>query len=209
LPGFALPDAALTDAFVSAIEAWDGLISPDFKEVADSEFSRGTIRLALTDIDEDLAGYAYFPGYFGEKPGDIWLNALDRSNDWDVGSYGYVTLLHEIVHAVGLDHSFVLDSAPEALDSLRYTVMSYNWIEELYVSFTAEDGNFFANFAQPVPETPMVLDIAAVQRFYGVDLGTNSGATSYTFEPMSPTLLTIYDANGIDTFDLSESLIRN
>lgn len=203
LPGFALPDTNLSSAFADAIDAWDALIRPDFSEVPDDAFGQGAIRLAITDIDDDLAGYAYFPDYIDEKSGDIWLNANGLEGDWDVGSYGFVTLIHELGHTLGLDHPFAVDSAPEWLDSLRYTVMSYNWIEERYVSFDIEDGQFYAYFAQPVPITPMVLDIATVQRFYGADLSTNSGTTTYTFEAMDPALRTIYDANGIDTFDLS------
>lgn len=203
LPGFALPDSDLSSAFANAIDAWDVLIRPDFSEVPDNAFGQGTIRVAITDMDEDLAGYAYFPDYVDEKSGDIWLSSDGRESEWNVGSYGFVTLIHELGHTLGLDHPFALDSAPEWLDSQRYTVMSYKWIEERYVSFSVEGGEFFANFAQPVPITPMVLDIATVQRFYGADLSTNSGATTYKFEPMDPALRTIYDANGIDTFDLS------
>jgi hypothetical protein len=203
LPGYATVDAGIADGFVSALAAWDELITPDFVRVADDAAGHGELRIAITDIEDDLVAYAYFPTSAGGKPGDIWLNAAHLDEDWDKGSYGYLTLLHEIGHSLGIDHSFVVDTAPAALDSLRYTVMSYSWIEERYVSFGIENGQFFANFSQPVAETPMVLDVATIQQMYGTDPDTRPNDTIYSFTAMSPTLRTIYDAGGTDTFDLS------
>lgn len=203
LPGYATVNTKIANAFLDAMKAWDELITPDFQQVADDASGRGEIRIAITDIEDDLVGYAYFPTSIGGKPGDIWLNSAHLDEDWNKGSYGYLTLIHEIGHSLGLDHSFVLDTAPAALDSLRYTVMSYTWIEERYVSFGIENGQFFANFSQPVAETPMVLDVAAIQQIYGTDPDTRPNDTVYTFTAMNPSLQTIYDAGGIDTFDLS------
>ncbi|MCB2048293.1 MAG: M10 family metallopeptidase [Novosphingobium sp.] len=203
LPGFATPSAALAAGFEIALGTWDELIAPDLVQVADDQTTRGEIRLAITDIQDDLAAYAYFPTGSDGRDGDVWLNALDLPQEWDQGSYGFVTLIHEIGHVFGLDHPFVVANVPESFDSQRYTVMSYNWIEERIISFSIENGEFFANFAQPVAETPMVLDIATIQQLYGADLQTRADSTTYTFEAMSPTLQTIYDASGTDTFDLS------
>ena len=201
--GYATPDANLSAAFVKAMGTWDSLITPDFLQVADNQAGRGEIRLAITDIEDDLAGYAYFPTSISGRPGDIWLNADGLSEDWEEGGYGFLTLIHEIGHSLGVDHSFVVSTAPQSLDSLRYTVMSYNWLEERYVSFSIEDGQFFANFTQPVADTPMVLDIAVAQHFYGADPDTRSNSTVYAFKAMNPSLQTIYDAGGTDTFDLT------
>jgi serralysin len=64
------------------------------------------------------------------------------------------------------------------------------------------------------PQTPMVHDIAAVQAMYGADLTTRTGNTTYGFnsnagrevfdftQNINP-FLTIYDAGGHDTLDLS------
>jgi hypothetical protein len=203
LPGFATPNSDLAVAFINAIASWDELIAPDFLRVADNATTRGEIRLAITDIEDGLAAYAYFPTSIGGRPGDIWLNAADLADDWQNGGYGFVTLIHEVGHSLGVDHSFVVSTAPAALDSQRYTVMSYDWIEERYVSFSVEDGEFFAHFSQPVAETPMVLDVATIQQIYGADTHTRANATTYSFDAMSPSLQTIYDAGGVDTFDLS------
>ncbi len=209
LPGYAVPGADLTDAFVSAIATWDELIAPDFTRLADNDLTRGEVRVAITDIEDGLAAYAYLPTYVGGRPGDIWLSTSELPDDWDKGGYGFVTLVHEVGHALGLEHPFVVSTAPASLDSQRYTVMSYNWIDDRYVSFSVENGQFFAHFSQPVAETPMVLDIAAVQQIYGVDPDTRATATIYTFEAMNPSIQTIYDAGGTDTFDLSAITYNN
>jgi hypothetical protein len=200
---YATSSAALSDAFVIAMGTWDELIAPDFIKLADNEATRGEVRLAITQIEEDLAGYAYFPTSVGGRPGDIWLSAEDLPDNWDKGSYGFVTLVHEIGHTLGLDHPFVVSTAPATLDSQRFTVMSYNWLEERYVSFSIENGQFYANFSQPVAETPMVLDIAVAQQKYGADPDTRADSTTYKFDAMKASLRTIYDAGGTDTIDLT------
>ena len=53
----------------------------------------------------------------------VWLDTDYTSNS--VGSYGYQVLLHEIGHAMGLDHPFEGTAVPAGEDSWDYTVMSY------------------------------------------------------------------------------------
>lgn len=209
LSGYQAPDANLSKAFALALGSWDELILPDFLQVPDNDLTRGEVRLAITDIEEDFTAYAYFPTSTGGKPGDVWLNADGLADDWSVGSYGFATLVHELGHSLGLDHPFVLDTAPASLDSQRYTVMSYEWVEERVVSFSIEAGQFFANFVQPVAETPMVLDIAVIQHMYGADPDTRADSTIYKLNAYSSSLRTIYDAGGTDTFDLTGISLAN
>ena len=73
--------------------------------------------------------------------------------------------------------------------------------------------NYATGYAQ-TPQTPMVHDIAAVQSMYGADLTTRTGDTTYGFNSTADRdvfdftfnknpFLTIYDAGGNDTLDLS------
>jgi len=214
--GYSAPGEDLAKAFVGAMTAWDELIAPDFVRVEDNASSRGEIRLAITLFeDEDLSAYAYFPSSVGGKPGDVWINADGISEDWEEGSYGFLTVLHEIGHSLGFEHPFVEPEeeegtiAPESLDSARFTVMSYNWITERHVTFGSSNGRLYADLFRPAPETPMVLDIAAVQDIYGADPETRKDDTTYKLEAMNSSLQTIYDAGGKDTLDLSTIAFAN
>src|SRR5688572_7285893 len=60
--------------FVSAMDAWDRLIAPNFTQTNDLT-APGTIRIAYTnyDMDPGVWGFAYYPSG-SVRGGDIWLN---------------------------------------------------------------------------------------------------------------------------------------
>ncbi len=74
-----------------------------------------------------VGGYADIPYVNGNHQSEVEL-VIDSSGDYNAGSYGYFTILHEIGHAVGLDHThegrYTLASH---MDSTAETVMSYNY----------------------------------------------------------------------------------
>ena len=108
------------------------------------------------------------------------------------GSKGFQTLIHEIGHALGLEHPGNYNAgggggtdAPyltEAKDSMRYTIMSYT-----------------NNFGTLYPETPMIYDIAAIQALYGANTKTRNGDTPYSWD--KPFVATIWDGGGTDTIN--------
>jgi serralysin len=172
----------------------------------------------------------YGANQYGINRAEIWMNsgwgthstssAINQSGYNYYGGYGFITYLHEIGHAMGLSHAgsynagtgtiTYANSAEYAQDTRRYTIMSY---------FDAdEDGSGTDHYGSSgqwlYAQTAMLHDIAAVQAIYGADTTTRATNTTYGFNSTAGKdvydftkntnpIITIYDAGGIDTLDLS------
>lgn len=181
---------------INALELWAAVSNVGFTQVADNSSTVGELRFALTGvIDSDEEAHAYLPANT-PMAGDVWLGEgvwhNDHASAVSRGSYDYLTLIHEIGHALGLKHSF--DTSPynsriadAAHDNFFYTVMSY----------TAKAG-VDGNYASFYPTTPMYLDIEAMQALYGVDTHAHAGNDTYLFTQGHKYWQTIYDAGGTD-----------
>jgi hypothetical protein len=153
----------------------------------------------------------------------------NQSSSLSYGSYGLLTIMHELLHGLGLDHpgnyNVTADYFPDALfrqDTHRYSIMSY---------FDADsDGSGTSHWFKRAgvwewqyAQTPMVYDLLALTNGgfagafsgYSANLTTRAGGTTYGYNATAginavynfvsniAPVLTIYDAGGIDTFDLS------
>lgn len=195
--GFRPLNGLMRAAARDALEDWSRVSGISFREVSDAV--GGVIRFGLTEMDEGILGYAYIPdGVLSptRRPGDIWINHSsvlagtleDPLFNQDRGSEGYLTLLHEIGHAIGHSHPF--DQAirlPGNNDNHNFTVMSYQ-----------------RRFSGVGPGAPMLYDVAANQAIYGTNTEFNSGDTVYEFSTDVTLVEAIWDPSGIDTFDFSE-----
>lgn len=114
------------------------------------------------------------------------------------GERGYWVMLHELGHALGLDHPAI----NAAYNSQKYTIMSYERNEDV--------SPIGSNFVYA--HTLQILDIAALQALYGRAYNTrdesNVGLNAYKIGNglggnETPFMYTIWDGKGTDEIDAS------
>jgi Ca2+-binding RTX toxin-like protein len=145
---------------------------------------------------------------------EVWINAKYGIASYAPGTTDLSGLMHEIGHSLGLPHPGEYDagnggrityanSAEYQQDSWMYTVMSY-----------FEAFNTGADHLVYYAATPLLHDVAALQFKYGSNTTTRVGDTVYGFNSTAGRkafdfsanphpIVTIWDAGGIDTIDLS------
>lgn len=154
----------------------------------------GVIRFSTYfDPGDPAAAFAYFPDDPGTAPwgGDIWVNNAFGPNVTSVGkdSLSYMILLHELGHALGMNHPFAIQSGKTVLssqlDSNALTVMSYT-----------------PNPNGTNPRSPMSYDFEHLGVLYGKNPNTRTGDDVYSWNAVRFSDL-VYDVDGIDTIDAS------
>lgn len=195
---------------------WGSYIAPTMFKVSGSS-SQIDFGISTTGVD---FAHAYFP-----REGSIWFAASAPDLRMPkVGDYGFSTFVHEFGHALGLDHMGDYNGSdaysPSCYqDSTVYSIMSYFGPDHgrsyqssvAWADWVAPDGVLYS------PQTPMLNDVMAIQAIYGENTTTEPGDTVYgfncnvssdtkavfDFEKNKNPILTIYDAAGNDTLDLS------
>lgn len=192
--GFRSLTSTQQNAAQKVLTAWASVCNLTFTEVTEPE-SLGVIRLGYSSLP--TTSWAYLP-QSDETAGDVWFGTGTSGADNPVvGNYDYTVYLHEIGHALGLDHPHEdFPVADSTIDSINYSVMSYR-------SYTGDDLEGYSNASDSYAQTPMMSDIAAVQYLYGANYNYNSDNTIYKFTPASGKIFeTIWDGGGNDTYDL-------
>ena len=210
--GFTVAQATMAEF---ALAGWDDLINLDFVE--STGFT--SIEFGYTTTGIGFA-HAYFP-----TNGSVWFNGgRNELVNPTIGEYGYETFLHEIGHALGLNHMGNYDASdPQSVhpysfqDSTVLSVMSYFGPSH----FDGQGEVMWADWVKGgisySVQTPMVNDVMAIQAIYGAETTTRTGdtvygfnsnimgsaATFYNFDFNDNPILTIFDSAGIDTLDLS------
>lgn len=206
VPGFQAFNTAQQNATIAALANYAAVANLTFTQMSGSA---GMLRYAESD-DPDTA-YAYYPDP-SDIGGDAFFNHVDY-NTAEPGTYSYLTFLHETGHTLGLDHGQDGTGAlPSDHDSLEYSVMTYrSFVGANLDGYTAAQGSY--------PTTLMLADIAALQYMYGANYSTNSGNSTYVWNPSTGELkvngtsqsksitntvfMTVWDGGGNDTYDFS------
>jgi Ca2+-binding RTX toxin-like protein len=181
----------------AALATWADVANITFTEVSDAG-AGGSIRLG-TNYQSGTIGYARYPSDYSTG-GDIYMSRYSSSNtNPTAGDYGFLALIHEIGHAIGLKHPGSYNAGggttegpylPYAEDNYRYSVMSY-YKQSKY------DYDVYAS-------APALFDVAAIQYLYGANTSVRSGNDIYYLSnTTSPFTKVIWDGGGVDTINAS------
>jgi len=164
-------------------------------------------------------GYFYLPNGFSSQlvgvfNGDMW----DRfsGGDLEKGGYSYTTMMHEMLHGMGLGHPHDTAGGTDILDGVTsdfgdygdyglnqgvYTTMTYNTGHE-----TGVQGDWGWQWGYEAG--PMALDIAVLQELYGANTTHASGNNTYVMPGANVSGTAweaIWDTGGTDTIVFSGS----
>ncbi|MFY7960008.1 MAG: M10 family metallopeptidase C-terminal domain-containing protein [Elsteraceae bacterium] len=187
--------STLRPAVSQMLQAYSNVANINFTQVADDVNGAGDIRFIVSIQSPTAVGaFTVLPApteVTGGLAGDEFLyrNVLFDNTP---GSYGYLTVLHELGHALGLKHpgnyNAIGNAAPPFFpareqDTTALSVMSYHQDVRIngYVS------------------TPGIADIRALQYIYGANMKAAPGDDTYQLSLTR--MQTVWDPNGTNSLN--------
>lgn len=197
--------------FQAAFDLISAIADIDFEIVTDS--ADADFNLVGDDGGETSGFYGYFnpPGERNEGVGVFNTGLWDRNADGDleIGGWGFVTIIHELGHGLGMAHPHDTGGGSPVMEGVSsstgdygdydlnqgvYTMMSYNSGAPVYEQMPTESEWGY--------ETgPMALDIALLQQKYGANMSTNAGDNTYEMTDLQGSgqgFTSIWDTGGVD-----------
>lgn len=201
--------------FMIALDDISNYIDVEFVRVMDA--ASADFRLIVEDNSAQPGALgSFFPPQTGPNSGTGVFNRAgfgwdeDGSGGLEIGGFGYVTIIHEIGHGLGLAHphdgggtSVVLnnvtsdsDAGAFNLNQSVFTIMSYvdGWREGPDGESNSDNYGYVGSFSP--------IDLAVLQAAYGANETTNAGNTIYTIPSsnvVGTAYIAIWDTGGIDT----------
>ena len=181
----------------------NNLLNIKLTEVADS----GDIRFNIVNMEENTAGFTIVP-LNNTNGGDIFLSQSFNTNPKEYGltkgKGGWITITHELGHALGLKHPF---KEPNKLsienEDINHTIMSYTIREDVIPNFIVNGNTIKLEYDILYPNLYSLYDVSALQSIYGVNSSYHTEDNIYTTQYSNYEIQTIWDAGGKDTIDLS------
>ncbi|MDP1579293.1 MAG: M12 family metallo-peptidase [Candidatus Didemnitutus sp.] len=194
---------AQKEAVRRAFDYYSKIINVSFREVTGN--GTGNINLG-SNQQTGSAGYANPPNASGVKDKAFLFLAHNAATNsapgMQEGGYGYMTVLHEIGHTLGLKHPGNYNAGgggtpgpylPTAEDSHQFSMMSYN----------ASNSTRGAN-----PSSAMLYDVAALQYLYGTKANSSTATDGvFNFSPDEKAVRTLWSNTVTDRIDLTN--LRN
>ncbi|QFT30416.1 Bifunctional hemolysin/adenylate cyclase precursor [Labrenzia sp. THAF82] len=200
LPGFFFPSSnSVSATWQSEIEeAADILslyaekISFDFNNNIDANYIVGDIGYGFGVAQLPTSGVS--EGVIGFNTNDPFMG---KTAEIGGGSLRLFTYIHELGHALGLDHPHQSHNGTISLGGNGRSLPEPYTMKQTVTSYTLPPGVGW-DTDHGLPVTPMALDIAALQELYDEDTDTHKGSTTYNLFAPADGSVPILDRDGND-----------
>jgi serralysin len=226
--GFALPSSERSvdftgyeeGQFLAAFNLYRSFLNVTFTRV----FAEGSASLKLFAINDSANGLLgeMFPPATSQYPeqapdvgvfnvGGLGWDRSGASGTLAEGGYGFITIIHEPGHALGLAHPFDGGGGATIFPGVTgpYVAGDFGLNQGVYTTMTYNDGWPLDPYGKPAIGTaygfqgaPMAIDIAVLQEKYGANLSWHTGNDVYTLPGSNGPgtfFSCIWDAGGDDT----------